>query len=115
MKKNISIALAAIFALGGVVASAQTTPAVSEFHRDIEKGKQDIQGDSQALAVAKEVNDEDSENAGDIHGDSNEVDGENNQDEIDNEIENEVESESTGADQGTTESVETTTSGESGN
>ena len=97
-----------------VMASAQTTPAVSEFHRDIEKGKQDIQGDREALATAREVNGEDSEKAGDAHGDSNEVDGENNQSEIDNEIENEIEAESGGVDSGTTEGTESVTSGENG-
>ena len=95
-----------------VVASAQTTLAVSEFHRDIEKGKQDIQGDPVALETAREVNGEDSEKAGDAHGDSNEVDGEKSDNEIENEIENEVESE--GADKGTTEGVESVTSGENG-
>ncbi len=97
-----------------VVASAQTTPVVSEFHRDIEKGKQDIQGDSGALATAREVNGEDSEKAGDAHGDSNEVDGEKSDNEIENEIENEVESESEGADKGTTEGAKSVTSDENG-
>ena len=84
--------------------SAQTTTQTGaqiagDFKHDVETGVQQVKNDKEAQNNQKEIDNEDSEQAGDQHGDSKEIDGENNQSEIDNEIEQEVETEQETGDQ----------------
>ncbi len=67
--------------------------ARSEFKQDVEEGVQEVKNDKDAQNNQHEIDSADKENAGDEHGDVNEIDGENNQDEIDNEIEQEIDQE----------------------
>ncbi len=78
---------------------AQTTAVTtnqqgqSEFKHDVERGTQEVKNDKDAQNNQQEIDNDDSEHAGDEHGDVKEIDGENNQSEIDNEIEQEVDQE----------------------
>ena len=73
------------------------TPAtVSQFKDDVEKGLKEITNDTQALSDQKEIDGEDTEQAGDNYAITKEIDGESNQSEIDKEIESEVEQEDGG-------------------
>lgn len=86
---------------------AQTTPPSSptnnqiagDFKQDIEAGVQQVKNDKEAQNNKQEIDNGDDEQAGDQHGDSKEIDGENNQSEIDQEIEQEVEVEQETGDQ----------------
>ena len=95
----ISLFIGNGFLIGSV--HAQTNSAgvtvqgkkTSEFKQDIEKGVQEVKSDKDAQKNQQEIDSDDSESAGDEHGDVKEIDGENNQSEIDNEIEQEVDQE----------------------
>jgi hypothetical protein len=61
-----------------------------DFKLDVKNGVQQLKNDKEARNNQQEIDNEDSEEAGDEGGDSKEIDGENNQSEIDNEIDQEV-------------------------
>ncbi len=94
--------IVALLTIGGFIlvqqARAETTSGAqqhgqSEFNLDVEAGIQQIHNDKDAQNNQHEIDNEDKENAGDEHGDVNEVNGENNQHEIDIEIDREVQQE----------------------
>lgn len=109
-KRIFAVGFVAVFGLtwrgAGLLANAQTAtgtatssvPAVEVAHNDFERELQqflkEIEKDTAAQKIAKQIDDEDVEDAGDSFGDNAILDGEHSDTEIQQEIDNEVDLES---------------------
>ena len=114
-KRIFAVGFVAVFGLtwrgAGLFAHAQTTSTQgtststvevvhNDFERELREFLKEIEKDMAAQKIAKEVDDEDVEDAGDSFGDNAIIDGEHSDIEIQREIDDEVDLESPESDDG---------------
>ena len=114
-KKVFAVAFVAVFGLtsrgAGLLAHAQTTStqgtststievAHNDFERELQQFLKEIEKDATAQKIAKEIDSEDVEDAGDSFGDNAIIDGELEDIQIQREIDDEVDLESPESDGG---------------